>query len=637
MKNIILLVFFVLIELIMFFYVCNKLKHKIKSLKIFYFTGIILLLTGIFSLFNFGYIELIFIPLGTVLLIIYFTNINNRKFHILLFTFFILIADLYVSNTYSWQNDVADTQVNSTIIEQNTNLIDKAYYEMQDSAFFTLDTLKDQTDNLINYYNTAWLIKLFTLFEENISNENKTIIENGSKHISKDINNIDINELYYRSIIINYTKDKYKNSEYLTEALLNKYNEIKSTDEFIKTSYIILNSYKNIKDYIEIPDYIILDIKDKSMTLLKDSQICNLNKQDFQTNIFSGGIIVTVNLLMCDELLNIDHELYEKEYVLFWFNEFCDFINSQNKDDLIIASGIDIFNNLTDLYNLSYKNNSELNFHYNNDIIFNDLQMFYQFEQAKKLFNETSVLNEELLYDTKYWLFNTYPIVPNLREIYYGILLSDVSGYKYNKTKLTSFINKYTEKSLQIDQCYYLAKVFDNNSVSNNLINIIKPQINNLSFENFINLDSYNQYLILYLDKSYDLSFYSSNMKKANSYVLEKYKKCDNEYDFYYMYKILNILNIKFDNNLILDYYNKNLLNKENNNIYSIYRMLEILIINDSKLPDKLTDIFVEYKIDQGGYYTTLDEKNLSAITLRSNYYGFIIDNYLKTGIWINE
>ena len=65
--------------------------------------------------------------------------------------------------------------------------------------------------------------------------------------------------------------------------------------------------------------------------------------------------------------------------------------------------------------------------------------------------------------------------------------------------------------------------------------------------------------------------------------------------------------------------------------------MLEILIINDSKLPDKLTDIFAEYKIDQGGYYTTLDEKDLSAITLRSNYYGFIIDNYLKTGIWINE
>ena len=185
----------------MFFYVCNKLKNKIKSLKIFYVTGIILLLTGIFSLFNFGYIELIFIPLGTVLLIMYFTNINNRKFHILLFTFFILIAGLYVSNTYSRQDVVADTRVNSTIIEQNTNLIDKAYYEMQDSAFFTLDTLKDQTDNLINYYNTAWLIKLFTLFEENISNENKTIIDNGSKHISKDINNIDTNELYYRSII----------------------------------------------------------------------------------------------------------------------------------------------------------------------------------------------------------------------------------------------------------------------------------------------------------------------------------------------------------------------------------------------------------------------------------------------------
>lgn len=365
--------------------------------------------------------------------------------------------------------------------------------------------------------------------------------------------------------------------------------------------------------------------------MLQPKRLSNLKKKPEEL------IQNSVNLLMCDELLNIDHELYEKEYVSFWFNEFCDFINSQNKDDLIIASGIDIFNNLTDLYNLSYKNNSELNFHYNNDIIFNDLQMFYQFEQAKKIFNEDSVLNEELLYDTKYWLFNTYPIVPNLREIYYGILLSDVSGYKYNKTKLTSFINKYTEKSLQIDQCYYLAKVFDHNSVSNNLKNIIRPQINNLIFENFINLDSYNQYLILYLDKSYDLSFYSSNMKEANSYLLEKYKNCDNEYDFYYMYKILNNLNIKFDNKLILDYYSKNLLNKENNNIYSIYRMLEILIINDSKLPDKLTDIFAEYKIDQGGYYTTLDEKNLSAITLRSNYYGFIIDNYLKTGIWINE
>jgi hypothetical protein len=115
------------------------------------------------------------------------------------------------------------------------------------------------------------------------------------------------------------------------------------------------------------------------------------------------------------------------------------------------------------------------------------------------------------------------------------------------------------------------------------------------------------------------------------------YNNCNNEYDFYYFYKSLNLLKIDFDKNLVISFLGENLLKEENNNLYSLYRMMAILIDNHTNIPDEISILFNEYKIDQGGYYITLEEKDISAMTLRSNYYGFIIENYLKTGNWINE
>lgn len=531
----------------------------------------------------------------------------------------------------------------------NYELVSMAHYEIQGNTFFVDWTIYNQINANLNLYNLAWLVSIYNLNNIDFTKNNRMIIYTYLEGLNVENMN-DIFQLYQTSILVSYFNE-FSYADRLSRSIYERALEIFSHDEAsIGNDKVFLRILLNISNHIVIETKLLDEIANRNTSFLYDEDIFNFDETSTENNVF-GGILVLNNFIFLNKLYNYDITdiVYSNyEYVQFWFNEV--FNNATFDGDNITMYAIIFhnFKNLVDTYSLDLSNlrKSLYNVVVDKDIIFFNLQMYYRIVSLYKFLNiDNFMLSCELVHGIKYWIYDAPP--PALpHNMYYGMILSEIFGFSYDKEKFKHFIRIFIENGHfpHLSSLYYLLLIdrHFNNYFTDYYYLVDLINIPAMSIEDFLNLSAREQYHLLFIYKYLNLDFFNNDRAIIEGHIVEGLLTTNHEdtlsniFEFYYINNIIDLYNIDLcvdvKRERILHFYST-YMDYDDLNIYIVFQMISIFERNNIELidRDKFYSFISKVRGYAGGYFLTYEyENSYLNFTLDGFLRGFLADNFLK-------
>ncbi|MCK4259484.1 MAG: hypothetical protein KAX49_10935 [Halanaerobiales bacterium] len=542
---------------------------------------------------------------------------------------------------------------NDRKISIDYKLLSKMYFETDSIAFFNWDTLYDQFNTRLNIYNINWLLTM--------QNELNIDLEAQSKEeIISFLDKINYDLLSQKNLfeILNIVKTEkmifgqMKNDQVYLKRILELYDKdglflLESKTDNMTQKIIATNLSLQIFDLIgRIPEDLLQNIKTKNISLLEAEDYFNYQLENVKKNLFTGGLVIIDNLRIIDKYCqesmkpHIKSKLKWMNYWLTWLNNY---IKSLNNLSIPATKGIISFKKIYDYIELDC--NFEESYLYNiseqyiKKMLYKDLQLAYKALLLTKIYNKDISTNIRPIIDDhlKYWLYKTYPPSIFIRDVFYGLILSDNYSFNYDKDKILKYLDDYIEnKELVIKDLYYISNIYKqlNQEYSEKIIELVSQTLTNNSDYTFPE-NIRNIYFSLELAKRYQINLLSDlnwNINKKN--IEDQLVKVQSDIELYYILRTAKLLKMNINSELIRDAI-FNLYNEDGffvtdtvnkiENIYSTYRMLKLIKLYDITLEieqlENISNYLESLKGDFGGYYMTRQEINYKDVVLnyRSN------------------
>ena len=583
-------------------------------------TCILSVLSGFLINTIWGYIILA-VSIGLLLVFISKRKYNSIPMVILftaLFTLGVVACNYY--NKFNYNNKYQITGISSN----KESMFTRTIYEVDDSLFFTDATISDQINNELNIYNLCWIIKLYELYNEELSIDYQNQIHNFLSKKADYIENYDLHELYYLSVISNAVNDE-AFIHLLKNTVIQKYNEAnkENLDDYLSYSYLFVLIIENIGQefYYDLSSEL---KRIKEYIILIRTNITQLDYKIIASEIITFIDTKIDNVKSDDEKNNINTIMYD----------FSEMLRTTKEYSPVLISCISKLLYLADIYGLDEdiiaRQVDKQVFNTDENLIYIDLQSFYRIELLKNYYNNARFPKK--LRNIKFWLYDTYPPSSSIDLMYYGLMVSRSLNIKINKVKYINYLDKLCEKNLGLFDCYYLYLIYTElDKDTDKITKILADIFNNILFEDFVNMDHRTQFTMLYLDNALKLKFYVSNKNKIDTFYYKYNDPSINEVNFYYYIKSVNLLNIDYcDKASISDEIN-NIFSDDNlMSVYQIYRMMDLFTILDLDIPYQTIENFIDQvKTGEGAYYISPLDKSPEAITLRAFYEGLMIEDFL--------
>ncbi|SHK58935.1 hypothetical protein [Paramaledivibacter caminithermalis] len=594
-----------------------------------------------------------------------------------LFTIIIILFFIFLIFNLTYKKDTKKNKDVATIVyngNKDYTLLKEMHTENDKYTFFSFDTIYDIFNNNIHYYNVAWLFSMKDIcdidYPKELINAARLNIEqvNDIKLQDKNLFNI-LNMVQIEKKVFNEVKNK----EYYINKLLERYISdeglfyIKNRDEDQDSKIIATNIALQIFDYIGyLPEDLLYDIEHSMINLFLNDKNFTFKKEQLKKNVFDRGLIIIDNLRILDKysIKDIKKDIYKrKKWILFWYEEFNNYINQENITNLIGNLGIINFYNIFSYLNINYKFNENFIKQYEDiDLIrksfLSNPQATYQMLKIFKIYDK-KISNEivNIIEDNMEYVFYENQPSTNILNMYYGIKLSNILKFEYNKEKALAYIKNYLKVNggSMID-IYYIYLIYNDMECKNfEYENLVKDALSNtLETMDLNDINFFDAYCVIYFNKIYNFQLsnkYDRLIERLNyGYITTKIKSINNEKDFYYIVLLADMLNIKIESELltksIFEFYDIEgcfVISKDNRvgNIYSTYRMLNLLDkfkIKISKEQKENIDSYLKrLKGINGGYFIMVDnsddkyiENYKTNFTIQSFYCGIYSSNILN-------
>ncbi|SHK16631.1 hypothetical protein [Paramaledivibacter caminithermalis] len=554
----------------------------------------------------------------------------------------------------------------------NKELLNKMYYENDNSGFFFSNITDQIISNKINYYSISWLFNIGNVINVDFSDYSKEIIMNHFNNI--DLRNIEINnrsDLHNLLNRINIEKNIYgsiKNKSYYITELLKHYvreeglfyinNEFEELNSKIQITNIVLQIFDLLR---EMPKEVRTNtlIKLQELLIIDDNNFSN-NQNEFKKNLIDSGIVILDSLRILDKYTdeNLKEDIKKREnWILFWGNELNKHMLKEDIDIITLNQSITTIDSIAKHIGLQLKFDrkyiEKLDFNFIKQMYLRDVQVVYNTLLTYHILGEdipnktVNFINSNL----KYWIYECPPSL-NVKELYFALKLAKKFDIQFNQEKIKYSLRKYINID-KIENIYFLTLIYnelDSKSIENKIvINKINDLIKNFLENPKISTQDFYYLIELYKNFNLESTKFEEVINGIDSNLLEK-DILNTNYDkeVYFLVKIAESLDIKIDTKLLC---NKIEIFKSNKGIYfhdidhkaqsifSTFRMLELKLNQNLEIDrnEKINNAEFIHSLETpyGGYFITLPKNNSNIenfdgnFSFESYYYGVMLAEML--------